>query len=134
MIQLLIFIFASKPSSVSLQSHPRDTLCTSFQAKWRIELFRLKFAQKTDIRLEFQKTNLRIRISNLKILCVCANFQAKQIALTFSDQISPKIDLGLEIQKGNVGIRMIILKMLCQFSGKTNNFDFFSIILQAQKT
>ena len=58
-----------------------------------------------DICLEFQKTNLRIRINILKVpcvyvcVCVCANFQAKEIALTFSDQISPKMDLGLEIQK-----------------------------------
>ena len=58
-------------------------------------------------------------------VCVCANFQAKEIALTFSDQISQKMDLGLEIQKTNVGIGIIILEILCQFSGKTNNFDFF---------
>ena len=97
-----------------------------------------------DIGLKFQKTNLRIRISIVKILslslyvcvyvCVCANFQAKQIVLTFSDQISTKMDLGLEIQKTNVGIRIIILEILCQFSGKTNNFNFFSIMLQAHKT
>ena len=67
-------------------------------------------------------------------VCVRANFQAKQIALTFSDQISRKMDLGLEIQKTYVAIRIIILEMLCQFSGKMNNFDFFSIILQAHKT
>ena len=100
------------------------------------------------IGLEFQETNLRIRISIVEILslcvcvrvcvcvcvCVCANCQAKQIALTLPDQISPKMSLGLEIQKTNVGIRIIILEILCQFSGKTNNFDFFSIILQAHKT
>ena len=28
-----IFIFASKPSSVSLQSHPQNTSCASFQVK-----------------------------------------------------------------------------------------------------
>ena len=61
-----------------------------------------------DIGLEFQKTN--------------------------SDQISPKMDLGLEIQKTNVGIRIIILEILCQFSGKMNNYDFASIILQTHKT
>ena len=66
-----------------------------------------------DIGLEFHKTNSRIRISILEILCVCAwvcaNFQAKQIALTFSDQISSKMDLRLEIQETNVGIRIIYL-------------------------
>ena len=35
------------------------------------------------------------------------------------------MDLGLEIQKTNVEIRIITLEILCQFSGKTNNFDFF---------
>ena len=63
-------------------------------------------------------------------MCEHSNFQAKQIALTFSEQISPKMDLVLEIRKTNVGIR-VILKILCQFSGKTNNFDIFPIILQA---
>ena len=61
------FCLSSKPCSVFFQSHPQDTLCTSFQAKWRIQIFRLKFVQKMDLGLEFQKTNLRIRISILKI-------------------------------------------------------------------
>ena len=67
-------------------------------------------------------------------VCVCVNFQEKQIALTFSDQISPKMDLGLEIQKTNVEVRIIILEILCQCSGKTENFDFSSIIIQAHNT
>ena len=67
LIQLIIFIFSSKPCSVFFQSHPQDTLCTSFQAKWRIQFFRLNFVQKMDLGLEFQKTNLRIRISILQI-------------------------------------------------------------------
>ena len=101
--------------------------------------------KKVDVDLEFQETNLRIRISILKLLSVCgvcvcarvcarASFQAKQIALTFSDQIFPKMDLGLEIQKTNFEIRIIILEILCQFLGKMNSFEFFSIILQAHKT
>ena len=65
---------------------------------------------------------------------VCANFKANQIVLTFLDQISLKMDLGLEIQKTIVGIRIIILEILCQFSSKMNNFDFFSLTLQAHKT
>ena len=64
LIQLFIFIFASKPCSVLLQSH---TLCTSFQEKGRIQLSRLKFAQIMDLGLDFQKTNLRLRISILEI-------------------------------------------------------------------
>ena len=67
MRQLIILIFSSKPSFVFLQLHPQDTLCTSFQEKWRIQVFWLKFVQKMDLGLEFQKTNLRIRISIFKI-------------------------------------------------------------------
>ena len=44
------------------------------------------------------------------------------------------MDLGLEIQKTNIRIRITIPEILCQFPGKRNNFDFFSIILQAHKT
>ena len=33
----------------------------------RIQIFQLKFVQKMDLGLEFQKTNLRITISILKI-------------------------------------------------------------------
>ena len=79
--------------------------------------------------LEFQKTNLRKKISIFKILnlrklistssrycacvCVCASFQAKQTALTFSAQICPKVDLGLTVQKIIVGIRISILDIPC---------------------
>ena len=66
-LNTIIFIFSSKPGSIFLQSHPQDTLCTSFQAKWRIQIFWLKFVQKMDLGLEFQKTDLRIRISILRI-------------------------------------------------------------------
>ena len=34
---------------------------------WEIQVFLLKFVQKMGLRLELQKTNLRIRISILKI-------------------------------------------------------------------
>ena len=61
-MQLFIFIFAFKPCSVFLQSHPQDTLCTSFQAKQRVQLFRLKFAQKIDLGLEFRKLIIILEI------------------------------------------------------------------------
>ena len=64
---IIFFIFSSKRGSVFLQSHPEDTLCTSFQAMWEIQGLRFKFVQKMDLGLEFQKTKLRIRISILKI-------------------------------------------------------------------
>ena len=42
----------------------------SFQEKWTIRLFRLKFAQKMDLGLEFQKTIVGIKINILKKLCL----------------------------------------------------------------
>ena len=72
----------------------------------RIQIFQLKFVQKMDLGLGFQKTNLRIRISILKI--------------------------GLKFEKSNIEIRINIFEILCvhvrvcQFSDKTNSFDFFS--------
>ena len=40
------------------------------------------------------------------------------------------MDLGFEIQKTNVGIKISILEYhMCQFSGKTDNFDFFGLNL-----
>ena len=84
LIQLSIFIICSKPLSVFVQSHPQDTLCTSFQAKWETQGFLFKFVQKKDLRskfqnknqhpqdlgLKFEKTNIEIRINIFEILCV----------------------------------------------------------------
>ena len=66
-IKLFIFVFSSKPGSAFLQSHPQDTLCSSLQAKRKIQGFRFIFVQKIDFGWEFQKANLRIRITILKI-------------------------------------------------------------------
>ena len=68
LIQLFIFIFASKPSFVSLQSHLKVYL---LPGKVGNSTFSTQICPKTDIGLEFQKTNLRIRIRTLEILCVC---------------------------------------------------------------
>ena len=44
------------------------------------------------------------------------------------------MDLGLEIQKTNVWIRINISRYhVCQFSGKTDNFDFFGSNLPKNK-
>ena len=93
LIQLFIFIVSSKPGSVFLQSHPQDTQCPSFQAKWRIQIFRLKFVQKMDLGLEFQKTNIEIRINIFEILCVhvrVCQFSGKTNSFDFSGPNLPK--------------------------------------------
>ena len=98
LIQLFIFIFSSKPGSVFLQSHPpQDTLCTSFQVKWKTQGFRFKFVQKKDLRskfqtknqypqdlgLKFEKTNIEIKINICEIVCMCVSIfrQNKQLLL-----------------------------------------------------
>ena len=129
--QLFIFIFASKHSSVSLQSHPQDTLCTSFQAEWRIQLFRLKFAQKMDIGLEFQKINLRIRINILEILCVCVHVCVRACVCVcvcvcvpiFNQNKQPRL-----FQTKNKIINIIILTFSAQISPK------MALGLEIQKT
>ena len=102
LIQLFIFIFACKPSSISLQSHPQDILCTSFQAWCRIQLFLTQICLKNgfmfrvsknwsqnknqyprELGSKFDKTNIGIRISILIILCM--PFSAKMDNLTFSE-------------------------------------------------
>ena len=59
-----------------------------------------------DLGLEFQKTNVGIKISILKTHCV--PICNKTNNLDFSTQIYSKMDLELGIQKTNVGIRINI--------------------------
>ena len=44
-------------------NHTLKKLYTSFQVKSTIRLFGLKFAQKVDLGLEFQRTNVKTRIN-----------------------------------------------------------------------
>ena len=93
LMQLFIFNFSSKHGSVFLQSHSQDTLCTSFQAKWKIQGFQFKFLQKMDLGLKFQKTNLKIRINIFEILCVyvrVCQFSGKTNSFEFSSANLPK--------------------------------------------
>ena len=72
-----------------------------FSGKTNDLTFSAQISPKMDLGFEIDKTNIRTRISILKILCVPI-FEQKWITLTFLAQICPKIDLGLEIQKTNV--------------------------------
>ena len=63
------FFLCFKYSSVLLQSHLRDTLFTSLLRKVHNSTFLTQICPKKDIGLEFLKTNLRIRINILEILC-----------------------------------------------------------------
>ena len=90
---MLIFIFSSKACSAFLQSHPQDTLCISFQANWRNQVFRLKFVQKMDLGLKFEKTNIEIRINIFEILCVyvlACQFSGKTNSFDFFSPNLPK--------------------------------------------
>ena len=61
LLQLFIFIVSSKPCPVFLQSHPK-ILCIPASR----QSFPAQICPKMDLGLEFQKTNLKIRISILK--------------------------------------------------------------------
>ena len=65
-----------------------------------------------DLGLEFQKTNIEIRINIFEILCVhvcVCQFLGKTNSFDFSAQIFSKVDLGLAIQKTTVGRRISVL-------------------------
>ena len=72
LIELFNFIFASKPSSLSLQSYPRDTLCVSvnFQAKQTTLACSAQIRPRMDLGLEIQRTDARIKVSILEMSCV----------------------------------------------------------------
>ena len=52
--------------------------------------------------LEIQKTNVGIKISSLKVLCVCQFSGKTDIFFTFLVQICPKINFGVGILKISV--------------------------------
>ena len=110
--QLFNFIFASKPPSVSFQSHPQDTLRVRLQAKWTIRFFRLKFARKMDLSLEFQKTNVGIRISILEIAFFLIFKQNRQLWL-FRSKFAQKWVLRSKFQKLKSGFGISTSKKKC---------------------
>ena len=130
-MQFFIFIFSSKPCSVFLQLHPKDTLCTNFQAKWRIQVFQLKFVQKMDLGLEFQKTNTEVRINIFEILCLYVHVCQSSGKTNRSDFFSPNFPKNGFRVVGNSknycrNKNQHPWYTMCQFLVKMNNFDFFS--------
>ena len=96
LIQLFIFIFASKPSFLSLQLTSSKYSVDQLPGKIKqLNIFDSKFAQKMDLGLEFQKTNVCVCVC----VCVCQfSWQNKPLWLSYP-KLSQKIDLELEIQK-----------------------------------
>ena len=89
-----------------------------------------------DIGLEFQKTNLRTRISVCVCVCVCVCVYVCVCVCQFSsktnsfDLLRPNFPengfkIELETQKTNAGRRIFTLEILSQFLGKASNFEFF---------
>ena len=80
-----------------------------------------------DLSLEIQKTDFGIRISFLDIPTICANFQSIWRNLIFSVQICPKMDFKNRNFKNLSPDSELTPPRYhaCQFSGKTENFDFF---------
>ena len=136
-MQLLIFIFASKSPSVSLQSHPEDTVCTSFQTKWKIQLFLLKFAQKMDLgfknqhhrnlSLKLEKTNIKIRISILEKLSPSSLSPLSLSLSPLSLSLSLSFSLSLYV-RANYQAKQTVLTFSAQICSKLD------LRLEVQKT
>ena len=133
------YSFLSFLPNLALYSYNHILKIPCVPASWQsgeFKFFWLKFVQKMDLGLEFQKTNLNqhknqhpqdldlkfektnieIRINIFEILCACARvpiFRQNKQLLTFSAQICPKVDIGLAVQKTIVGIRFSILDIPC---------------------
>ena len=82
--------------------HRWYTTCANFQLKWTTLNFLAQICWKMDLGLEIQKTNVRIRISIVKIPSVPIFRKNGQLWL-FWPKLTQKWILGLEYQKSKSG-------------------------------
>ena len=82
-----------------------------------------------DLGLQIQKTNIRIDISILEILCVPI-FRQNGYLWLFRPKFAQKRILGSEFQnsKSGFGISTPVYHV-CEFPGKTDKFEFFGLNL-----
>ena len=107
--------------------HPWNTRCSNFQTKGAIWVFAPKFALKWILRLEFEKSNSKYRISILEILCE-----------PISDETEKLEFLGLNLPKyrfSSWNIKNLSLDSelaswrhyIHQFPEKTDKFEFLGL-------
>ena len=75
----------------------QDIMCANFQAKWKLLLFRTKFAQKRILGSEFRNSKFGFGISTSNI--PLAPISGKTDNFEFTTQICPKKDFGVGILK-----------------------------------
>ena len=105
-------------------------MCQFSGKNGQLWLFWSKFAQKIDLGLEIQKTNVGIKISILEISCVEIFRQNGQLWL-FRHKFAQKWILGSEFQKSKCRFRERAPQRdhVCQFSVKMDNFECFGLNL-----
>ena len=96
-----------------------------FSVKMNNFEFFAQICPKKDLGLETEKSNAWNKNQHCRDT-LYANFQPNWTALSFSVQICPKMNLVLKFRKLILEQESAISRLhVYQFSGKTNNFDFF---------
>ena len=108
------------------ESASHHTLSVHFQAKQTTLTFLVQICPKMDLGLEIQKTNIRIRLIILEILCVSIFRQNGQLSL-FWPNFAQKSILGQNFKNLNVDTMCTSRYHVCQFLGKTDNFESFHL-------
>ena len=97
-------------------------MCVNFQAKQTALTLLSQTCPKLDLGLKIQKTNAGIQISIFEILCLPT--------LTFWPKFAQKWIWGRNFESLNPDPESRPPRYhVCQFSGKTDNFDFFGLNL-----
>ena len=91
-------------------------------------VFSAQICPKTDLGLEIQKVNVRIRISILKIPCVPI-FRLNEQLWLFWPKFAQKSILELEFQKYKSGSGISISNIPCVPTFSQNNFKFLGLNL-----
>ena len=109
-----------------------DTMYANFQAKWRTWTFLTQTCPKINFRSEFWKPKCGCRIRSFKIRCMSIFRQNGKLWL-FRPKFAPKWIFWPEVGKVKSGCRICSSKSryyVCQFLGKTDNYEFFCLVLE----
>ena len=100
-------------------------VCSHFLPKQRDLTFSPQIWSKTNLELEIQKTNVAIRISTLKIICMPVFRQKEQLWL-FPPKFTKKAFSVWNFEKLIPDTESAPpTYLVCQLSGKMDNFEFF---------
>ena len=108
---------------------PQGNMCTKFQAKQATLTFLAQIWPKMGLGSEIQKTDVRIRISIVKMLCMPFLRKNKQLWL-FRPKFDQQWVLGSDFQKSKCRFGISILEILCApiFRQNETYLDFWAQI------